>query len=189
MHNRIATTIVLAEDETHQNFVRRYLQRLWGRDFNDHKIRWSKPQKGRGSGEQHVRTEYPKEVKACRSLGTRVSALLIVIVDADKRTADERRRQLTDSLSAAGIPPRDDADSFVVLIPKRHVETWIRALMQETVDEDTDYTKSSYSSPTPEEIKSATETLYAWTRPNAQLGPTSPPSLTASIPEWKRIPS
>jgi hypothetical protein len=73
-----------------------------------------------------------------------------------------------------------------VLIPKRHVETWIRALLGDQVDEVTDYTQPT---PTAKEIKDAAAALYTWTRPAASPGPTSPASLTASIPKWQKIPS
>ena len=188
MPKRIANKFILAEDVEQQNLVRRYLERCGHtREFRLAPL----PCKGiGGSGEKYVRDKYPEQVQACRSsLGINTSALLIVIVDADKRTTDERRKQLADSLSAAGKPPRTDGEPIVVLIPKRHVETWIHALLNELVDEDTDYTKAPYNSPTREDIRSAAETLYAWTRPNAKVGPTSPSSLTDSIPEWRKIPA
>ena len=81
---------------------------------------------------------------------------------------------------------RKKGELIVVLIPKRHVETWIRALLGNQVDEEEDYKKPE---PTPIEIREAAETLYGWTRPGAGPGPTSPPSLTASLPEWQKIPS
>ena len=81
---------------------------------------------------------------------------------------------------------RDNDEPIVVLIPRRHVETWIRALLGQTVDEQTDYKNPQ---PTPEEIRQAAGTLHQWTRPNTGPDPTSPPSLTDSIPEWQKIPS
>ena len=38
-------------------------------------------------------------------------------------------------------------------------------------------------------IKDAAAKLHEWTRPGAIPGPTSPLSLTASLPEWRKIPS
>ena len=107
------------------------------------------------------------------------------MVDADMETTQQRRSQLSDALVAAEMRERDNDEPIVVLIPKRHVETWIRALLDSPVDEDTDYKKPK---PTPNEIRQAAETLHQWTRPGAAAGPTSPPSLTASLPEWRKIP-
>ena len=90
---------------------------------------------------------------------------------------------------AAGMDERRDDEQIVVLIPKRHVETWIRALLGNQVDEVTDYTKAPYSTPVANDIKDAATKLHEWTRPGANPGPTSPASLTASLPEWRKIPS
>jgi hypothetical protein len=104
-------------------------------------------------------------VQACRSsLGRRASALLIVVVDADMETTLWRASQVSDALRAANIDERRADEPIVVLIPKRHVETWIRALLGERVDEVTDY---SQPTPTPTEIKEAAGELFKWTRPRA----------------------
>jgi hypothetical protein len=83
---------------------------------------------------------------------------------------------------------RKGDELIIVLIPKRHVETWIRALLGDEVNEENDYKKPE---PTPKEIAQAGGTLFAWTRRHASPGATCPPSLTKSIREgeWQRIPS
>jgi hypothetical protein len=181
---RIANKIILAEDVEQQNLVRRYLERCG----HAAPFRLSPLTKtAGGSGEKYVRDQYSKEVHACRSaLGRRASALLVVIVDADHETTRRRASQLSDALRAAGMDERHDDEPIVVLIPRRHVETWIRALLGDHVDEVTDYTQPT---PTSKEIKEAAATLHEWTRPGVNPGPTSPVSLTASLPEWRKIPS
>ncbi|HEV3275262.1 MAG TPA: hypothetical protein VG860_00430, partial [Terriglobia bacterium] len=67
-----------------------------------------------------------------------------------------------------------------------HVETWIRALLGDPVNETTDYKNPK---PTSQEIRQAAEALYPWTRPGADLRPNFPPSLNDSRPEWRKIPS
>jgi hypothetical protein len=182
---RIANKFLLAEDVEQQNLVRRYLERC-GHGSGLRLV--ALPAKGPGgSGEKYVRDQYPKQVQACRSaLGKRASALLIVIVDADMETTQHRASQLSDALRVARMKRRADDELVVVLIPKRHVETWIRALLGNQVDEETDYKKPK---PTSGEIREAAETLHRWTRPNANPTTTSPPSLTVSLPEWQKIPS
>lgn len=189
MPERVANKIILAEDAVQQNLVRRYLQRC------GHQSRECRfvplPARGpSGSGEKYVRDQYPHQVQACRSsLGRQATALLVVIVDADMETTQRRAAQLGNALQAAGMHARANDEPIVVLIPKRHVETWIRALLGNQVDEVTDYTKAPHSTPVANDIKDAAATLHEWTRPGVNPGPTSPASLTASLPEWRKVPS
>jgi hypothetical protein len=182
---RIANKIILAEDREQQNLVRRYMERC-GHGTGLRLV--PLPAKGPGgSGEKYVRDQYPRQVQACRSsLGRRASALLIVIIDADMETTQHRAAQLSNALNAADMQGRDEGEPIVVLIPKRHIETWIRALLGSQVNEETDCKKPK---PTPPEIVEAASTLHQWTRPGAGPGSTSPPSLSASLPEWRKIPS
>ena len=184
MPERIANKIILAEDLEQQNLVRRYLERC-GHAAPFRLLPLTR--RPGGSGEKYVRDQYSKEVHACRSaLGRRASALLVVIVDADTETTRRRAAQLSDALRAAGMDERREDEPIVVLIPKRHVETWIRALLGIQVDEATDYTRPT---PSAKDIKDAAAKLREWTRPGAIPGPTSPASLTASLPEWRKVPS
>jgi len=111
-----------------------------------------------------------------------------VVIDADTKSTRQRAKQLSDALRAAGMEERHDDEPIVVLIPKRHVETWIRALLGHAVDEATDYTRAPYSPPSATGIKNAAARLYEWTRPGIDAPASSPPSLTFSIPEWRKIP-
>ena len=189
MPERIANKIILAEDLEQQNLVRRYLQRC-GHESRECRFVPLPARGPSGSGEKYVRDQYPHQVQACRSsLGRQATALLVVIVDADNETTRWRAAQLSDALRTAGMEERREDEPIVVLIPRRHVETWIRALLGNQVDEVTDYTKAPYSTPVANDIKNAVTELHQWTRPGANPGPTSPASLTASIPEWRKIPS
>jgi hypothetical protein len=184
--DRIANKIVLTEDAEQQNLIRHYLQRC-GHDSRECRFVPLPARSLGGSGEKYVRDQYPQQVQACRSsLGRRATALLVVMTDADKETTQRRAAQLANALKAVGMHARGDDEPVVVLIPKRHVETWIRALLGDRVDEVTDYTRPT---PTAKEIKDAANELYGWTRPGASAGVTSPPSLTASLPKWQKIPS
>lgn len=188
MANRIANIAILAEDTEQQNLIRRYLERCGQNDRNVRFLPLPAVSSG-GSGEKYVRDNYPGQVKACRyAIGKKTSALLIVMIDADMQSVEYRKTQLAEALANAAMDPRSGNEPIVVLVPKRHVETWIQALLGNDVDETTDYTKAPYSQPTGRQIKDAAVELHGWTRPNAQPGATSPPSLTTAIPEWKRIP-
>ena len=184
MSDRIANVTVLVEDRIQQNLVRRYLQRLWGDHYDERRMDYRPLAAGRGSGEQFVRRDYARLVGVCRWRRSKASCLLIVMIDADNRSTVDRQRQLSDELSIKHMPQRGDDEPIVVLIPKRHVETWIRASSGEIVDEVTSYKQPE---PTREKIRHAAATLFNWTRPGATPGATSTPSLTASIPEWRRV--
>jgi hypothetical protein len=111
-----------------------------------------------------------------------------VIIDADLKSTQLRAKQLSDELETAGQDARSEDDPIVVLIPKRHVETWIRALLGKSAEETTNYKRAPYRPPTSADVKNATAKLYEWTHPAAHAPLTSAPSLIASIPEWRKIP-
>jgi hypothetical protein len=171
--------VVLAEDQRHQSFVRRYLYRL-GHSY--HEVRVEPPSNGRGCGEQWVRERYAKAVEAYRLRSARTA--LVVAIDADKGSVDERARQLREALTQAHLPLRAADERISHLIPKRNVETWILCLNGENVDEDTDYSRAPGID---EQIKAAAETFYEWTRKNATVPGHCVPSVQSAIPEARRL--
>jgi hypothetical protein len=182
-NRRIANKVVLVEDVAQENLVRRYLERC-RHNLRDCRFERAAKRSG-GSGEQFVRKLYAVEVKEHRSRVSKgVSALLVVMVDADTQTTVHRFAQLARALEDAGQDARDKSELIIVLIPKRHVETWIRALLGNNVNEEQSY---KYPKPTSNEINESAETLYGWTRPQAAPPATCPPSLRASIGEWQKI--
>ena len=70
-------------------------------------------------------------------------------------------------------------------MPKRNIETWILCLNDVSVDEETDYKRTRNEWTTL--ISSGIETLYDWTRPNAQLPASSVSSLQLGVAELKRL--
>jgi hypothetical protein len=183
--DRIANLVVLVEDNEQQSLVRRVLEQ---RGHNPRRIRFVAVPSGRGSGEQHVRREIPNQVNACRSSrGRRASALLIVMVDADAKPAETRQGEMQQACQdCPDGPPRRD-EPILILVPKRNVETWIRALLGDTVDEDTDYSRAK---PSGREIKMAARALTSHLQLPLESNPPGnwPPSLRGSIFVWRRIP-
>jgi hypothetical protein len=194
--DRIANIVILVEDIEQQNLVFRFLERCNPRlAYRDCRFESAATKSG-GSGEQFVRNRYPAEVQEHRRrVGKGASALLAVMLDADMETTQHRAKQLSDALEDArkDCPPKEqhhyrppgEKDPIVVLIPKRHVETWIRALLGDHVDEVTNYTRPT---PISKEIRDAAAKLYEWTPHGTDPGPAIPASLTVSIPEWLKIP-
>jgi len=169
--SKASQVIVLAEDQRHQRFVRRYLYRL---GYKNHDIREEPLPNGRGSGEQWVRDRYTRAVATYR--GRHPQTALVVIIDADTRSVQERLRQLPGNRSAD--------ESIAILIPKRHIETWILCLNGERVDEETDY----HSRQVDHLIKYTAATLWSWTRDEAAPPLHCTESLRTAFPELRRIP-
>ena len=138
MDNRKVQLVVVTEDLQQTVLIRRFFVAL---GFEPHKIRVVSCPAGTQSGEQFVRERYPVELRACRSKAAHLAIKLVIVLDADKRTVEERSLQLLESLRAQDLPDRDAGEAVVLLIPKRNIETWIHYLQGRSVDEDTVYEK------------------------------------------------
>ena len=176
--------IVLVEDERHEMLVRRYLRR---RGMELHQMTFVPFPSGKGSAEQWVRSRFAKEVSAYRNRihGRKAATALIVVIDADAHTVDERLAQLAQALREAGGQPLDGKERVARLVPRRNVETWILCLNEHHVDEVTDYKgrRSDWN----ELVPVASETLFQWTRPNAPVPGYCIDSLAKGIAELRRI--
>jgi hypothetical protein len=173
--------IVLVEDHRHQLLIFRYLRRI---GLEPHAMRFVLPSSG--SGEQWVRERFPVEVTAYRRRSARAETKLIAVIDADKFSVQERLAQLDQKLQEGGVDPvRADVEQIARLVPRRNIESWILCLNNVEVDEEIDYkrTRNDWA----ELIRPATETLYAWTRPNSQVPNDCIPSLQHGIGDLRRL--
>jgi hypothetical protein len=173
--------VVLAEDQRHQGFVRRYLLRL---GHEQHEIRFEPLPSARGCGEQWVRERYAQAVRAYRERSQRAKTALIVAIDADTGEVSRRVRQLREALDQAGLAARADVEVIVHLIPRWNVETWILCLDGQPVDEITDYSGEGGIDGL---IPRAAVTFFEWSRPNATPPTHCVDSLLAAIPEVRRL--
>lgn len=125
---------ILCEDKLTHCYVRHFLiaQGISGRKI------FPLPLPADGCGEQYVRQEFPKYLSVLRSKNFD-SNVLVVALDADKRTLLERKNQLDDACNAADVPLRSESDRLLVFIPKRNIETWIKYFDGATVNEEEDY--------------------------------------------------
>jgi hypothetical protein len=128
--------IVLCEDNAHYHFVRAYLV---ARGWQSRRIRPLLPLPGQGSGEQWVRQKYPQELKAHQAMRGHRNVALIVMIDADRSTVQDRLRQLDREAQQAGTAARGEGDRVAIFVPRRNVETWYRYLDAGDVNEETDY--------------------------------------------------
>jgi hypothetical protein len=185
MSDRVSQTILLCEDEVHERLTKAYLKRC--------KLPYQAPQvkalvasrQQKGGNDSWVLHEFPKQLHACRQRQKKAKTLLIVLIDADNYSVEERQRQLMNRLTLEGYEVLGNDDPVALLIPKRHIETWIRALLGENVTEEQEC--KARQDTTREEIRGAVEALFDWSRANAIPGPSCVPSLRTALPAWRAI--
>jgi hypothetical protein len=168
--------IIIVEDDHHEMLVRRYLKK---RGLENHQMRIKRSPIGEGSAENWVRKGFVKEVKVYRSRHARTA--LIVIIDADTATVNDRLRQLNQALEVA---VDSDTEQIAQLVPKRNIETWICCLTGHAVNEETDYKKRDDWNKL---IPHAAETLLQWTQSNNEPPEHCVKSLQHGIKQLKRL--
>jgi hypothetical protein len=179
---RPSFVVVIVEDERQKMLVYRYLRK---NGLSPRQIRPVTSPSGQGSAEQWVRSTYSDEVKAHRIRCAGATAALIVMIDADAHSVQERLTQLDQALQENGVQRIRSAEQIVRLVPKRNVETWILCLTEQTVGEVTDY-KGGRDNRN-ELIPGASETLFQWTRTNAVLPVHCIDSLRRGVSELNRL--
>ncbi len=153
---------VLAEDERHRSLILRYLIEC---GLKQHEMRIQLSPAGRGSAENWVLKTFASETRAYRSRQARAESALIVMIDADTRSVQDRWNQLDQALKVNGEPAVSRDERIARLVPKRNVETWILYLNGEDVNETADYSgeRRNWNTLSPH----AAEALCQWSRPNA----------------------
>lgn len=123
--NKKPQVVILCEDLMHYHFARKYLQNI---GFN--RIIPNICPKGRCSGEQYVREHYAKEIKAYRSKVKYLNIALVVVIDADLKSIDQRIDSLNESEFMMKLKQnaRLEKEKIAIFVPKRNIETWIHYL-------------------------------------------------------------
>jgi len=192
--NSPARVVILAEDMRHARFVRAYLRnrhpKLGPRDVFDAPMA-----NGSCAGEQWVREHYAEQVLAHlirrirRPNESRPERWLIVVIDADTRTVQDRvnelQRRITESEDERVRKFRVEENNVARLIPKRSIETWILHLNGETIDEDTPYKHQHRV--WDRLIPTAATELHGWVRSGEELPDRCIPSLKHGIGELRRL--
>lgn len=137
MNQRRVQIVILCEDRQQEVFARYFLKK---RGFNGlFRAKICPPSSQ--SGEQYVRTQYPVEVKAYRQNRNRVSVGLVVVIDADTSTPQQRLDWLARTLAEDSQESRQPDEAVAIFVPKRNIETWIHYLQEETINEEEAYSK------------------------------------------------
>ena len=179
MIQRRVQLVILCEDRQQEVFARHFLEK---RGFTG-LFRTQICPKGSQSGEQYVRTHYLVEVKAYRQNKNRVSIGLVVLIDADTGTPQERLNQLANILSEDSQQARQAIESIAIFTPKRNIETWIHYLQGESVNEEDTYSKSQNNEAS---CKPYVEKLVDQCR-SQSLPNTTPESPQAACGELQRL--
>jgi hypothetical protein len=172
--------IILGEDPQHTRFARQFLIAC---GFEGKRIRVNHPLLGQGSGEQHVREHYPQYVHDYRRY-RREDRNLVIVIDADIKSVEERLKQLDDELEQAKLSKRQQDEKIGIFTPKRNIETWIYYLQGHSVNETEDY-KGHIKSPS--EGKLSAIVLARKRQRHEQLPDDAPPSLQAACSELDRL--
>jgi hypothetical protein len=175
MGDRVSEMVLLCEDDPQEQIVRRYLGRCGLRTMAPTLRVRNASREVYGGNVDWVLKEFPKEVAACRRRhAAHAKTLLIVVVDADEGRVVDRRAEL----------PTNAGDPVVALIPKRHIETWIRSALGQAANE-----SDSYKNPPPAkaDIRAAADQIHGWARNNPAPGATCVDSLRTSLPEFRLL--
>jgi hypothetical protein len=178
MSQRRVQIVILCEDKQQEVFAIHFLQK---RGFTlDRNFRAQICPKG--AGEQFVREKYAQEVVEYRRQRNKRSGMLIVLIDADKKTVEERLQQLNDALIQNSQQIRQPDEAIAIFVPKRNIETWINYLQSKNIDEETEYAKLKKQSDCKPYVEQLVNECY-----QGNLDNNTPPSLKAACEELQRI--
>jgi len=140
MSRRCVQLVILCEDIQHRAFAKGLFE---ARGFRN--IRFLPIPEGKGAATQYVFKHYPERVKAYRILANRnqSSHALAIFIDADNETVEKRLKELDDTLQEKGLEKQQNNEKIATFIPKKNIETWLMSLMEQVVNEETNY-KNDY---------------------------------------------
>ena len=174
---------VLCEDRAHQLFVYHYLRI---RKVDARKIALFPLPNGKGAADDWVRKHFPEVVRWYRRQ-RHENVLLIVMIDVDEHTPQQRIEQLEKALRDNDLAQRNQKERIAILTPAWCLENWFSFLDQGTTDEREpqkyDYTHggSFKRGVKPSELAMK---MSAWCQTRQ---PDPPPSLKTSCAGWQRL--
>jgi hypothetical protein len=181
MSQRRVNIVIVCEDKQQEVFACHFLRK---RGFVlDRNVRVEICPKG--AGEQFVREKYATEVNGYRTKNYRLG-MLIILIDADNGTVENRLKQLNNALIKGSQEPRKPNEAIAIFVPKRNIETWVHyVLTGETVDEEREkpYPKFDRNEAI---CKPGVEKL-ATQCSQGNLDENAPPSLQAACSELQRL--
>lgn len=175
MSDRVSETILLCEDDPQEQMVRGYLSVCGAQTKPPMFIVKNASRAVHGGNVDWALKAFPRELEACRKRATQAKTRLIVIVDADDKSVPERRAELGTIV---------EADPAIVLIPKRHIETWIRCALGDSVNEEANYKRPPLKR---SQVMDAAKEVHGWARNQPAPGPICVESLRVALPAFRRL--
>lgn len=177
--SRKVRLVVVCEDRQQQAFALRFLEAAgWER----RKMQFQPALRGKGSAEQFVREQFPRELRSFRSKSYQKGRALVVVLDGDERGVAGRFRQLEEACRKKGVKPRQKEDRVAFFVPTWNIETWLAYLDGETVDEK----RGNYPRlDRPRDCQPHVDCLHQICQQGALRQP-SPPSLDAACKEYRQ---
>jgi hypothetical protein len=136
--SRRVRLVVVAEDRQSEMFLR---QVLYGLGFTVRDLTFKTAPKAVQSADHWVIQTHAAEAKKLRANAhAQPNTGMVTCIDADHHAVGDRHAQLDGAMDFA----REPKDRMAWLVPKRNIETWIRALTGEPADEVTDYKRRGH---------------------------------------------
>ena len=164
---------VLCEDKQHEAFIRRFLRKRKKRNQVQAVTR-----PNTGAGEQFVRENYPAYLDAVRKRG----GLLVVMIDADTYSIEQRLKQMDGACEQKHVLPRTASDKVALFIPARNIETWLAYLDGGRVNETDTYPRLQRERDCQRHVDALVQMCT-----EEKLRPPSPPSLEAACREYDHL--
>lgn len=192
---RIKTKVtILCEDITYERFIRRYLIE---RGFEDRNIRIILSVLGKkvNNNNAYVINNYDRVVKEYRAKKNNQDLAVIVMLDADDKTIEERFKTLHMALDnekgKLNQDTRNPGEKIAIFIPTRNIETWFYYIDSgQSCDESTDYKKANYTALNNEQrinLAETSATKLAQEICNQGIADNVPASLQKACEELTRI--
>ena len=162
---------VLCEDKQHASFIRIFFKK---RKRTIHAVQKTNG----GAGDQFVRDNYPAQLDAVRKRG----GILVVMIDGDRYSIEQRLKQLNDACRERDVSPRKPEDNVAIFVPKRRIETWLAYLDGEQVNETDSYPRLERE----RECRKHADALVQMCD-RGKLNSPAPTSLEAACCEYRKV--
>jgi len=187
---------VLVEDRRTERFFRELLVHL---GFELQKLYFRPAPKGQGDAKAWIRaqSQYPSEVRKLRQKRFQ-QVFLITVMDGDNADPVRRKAELDSCLQGQSMDPRQPDERIAIPVPTWSIETWLLALLGDSVDEATSQKREfERRYPGQEERRALRNAAIAWDRLRRRAAAlrwesgaypsSSVPSLADSKIEMRRI--
>ncbi|MCY3871836.1 MAG: hypothetical protein OXG87_19990 [Gemmatimonadetes bacterium] len=112
------------------------------------------------------------------------NGILVVMIDSDNDSIEERMKQLDDACTQKGVSPRESGDKvkIAIFVPKRNIETWLAYLDGEPVNETDEYPKLGRERDCEKHVKVLEEMCT-----RGRLRTPAPPSLEDACRKYNNV--